>query len=211
MIITEIAKQRGHLYEIFLDNGESALLDTQTVAESGLYKGAEISEERLHILCEKSDYTRAFSRAVWYIERGDISRKALCDKLKKAGFTLKAINESVDRLCELNLINDTVLAERTAEMLLENNISARQAFLKMVNRGIPRDIAKAALENIEHSPESQIRAVINKKYKNKLSDPANTQKVFAALMRLGFGYSDVRNVLKAYCEEIEYSEDSYGL
>ncbi len=211
MEITAISKRRGHLYEIELLGADPVTLDIKTVTDNGLYVGQEISEQRLSQLQRESDYTRAMSRAVWYIERGDLSEKALCDKLNKAGFTLAAIKKTAERLIELELINDAALAERMATRLLESNISLRQALLKMTAKGIPRDIAKQALEGVECDAESQIRAIIEKKYKNKLSDRDNTKKVFAALQRLGFGYSDIRSVLKQYSEELEYSEEQYGL
>lgn len=211
MEITAINKRRSHLYEIELLGADPVPLDIKTVTDNGLYVGQKISEQRLSQLQKESDYTRAMSRAVWYIERGDLSEKALCDKLKKAGFTAEAIEKTAARMIELGLINDTSLAERMATRLLESNVSLRQALFKMTAKGIPRDIAKEALEGVECDVEGQIRAVIEKKYKNKLSDHDNTQKVFAALQRLGFGYSDIRSVLKQYSEELEYSEEQYGL
>lgn len=211
MEITAISKRRGHLYQLELLGGEPLLLDIKTVTENGLYVGQELDSQALARLKSDSDYTRAFSRAVWYIERGDLSEKALCDKLKKVGFAPAAISKSAERLAELGLINDEALAERMAARLIECNVSTRQALYKMTLKGIPRDIAKAALDATECDAECQIRAVIDKKYKNKLSNPENTKKVFAALQRLGFGYSDIRSVLKQYSEEIEFSEDNYGL
>ena len=207
MEITAIEKRRAHLVQIEFLEGEAALLDSKTVSENGLYVGQQLTAEELQKLKDLSDYTRALSRAVWYIERSALSEKAIWDKLIRAGFPPAVCEKCTARLCELGLLDDTALAERLAEQLTAANISQRAALSRMVAKGIPRDVAAAALENTECDAESQIRAVIDKKYKTRLGSPEQVRKVFAALLRLGFSYGDVRAVLKSYTEELEYSEE----
>lgn len=211
MVITEIKKQRNHLFAIVFDDNSEALIDKKTVIDSGLFIGQTLGKNELASLSEESDYQRAFSRAIWYIEQGDISKKALKLKLLRAKFTEKSTEKAISRLLELSLLDDARLAERLAEKLLSSNISKRAALSKMAAKGIDFSLAKEVLEQSVCSPEAQIRAVIDKKYKNKLSSPEGVRKVFAALQRLGFGYSDIRAVLKAYSEELEFSEENYGL
>ncbi len=211
MVITEIKKQRNHLFSIAFDNKTEALLDKKTVIDNGLFVGQALHKKELDSLSEESDYQRAFSRAVWYIEQGDISKKALHQKLIRAKFNEKNIEKVILRLAELGLLDDDRLAKRLAEKLLSSNISKRAALSKMAAKGIDFALAKEILDDMECSPQNQIRAVIDKKYKTKLSTPEGVKKVFAALQRLGFGYSDIREVLKAYSEELEFSEENYGL
>lgn len=207
MEITAITKRRQHLFCVELTDADSVLLDAKTVTDNGLFVGQQLSADGLSKLKRESDYARAFSRAAWYIERGDISEKALKDKLKRAGFEITAIEKAAERLTELGLIDDTALAERMAARLTESNVSVRAALIKMTAKGIDRATAKAALEGIECDAAEQIRAVIEKKYKSKLTDADSVRRVFAALQRLGFGYSDIRSVLKQYSEELQYEED----
>lgn len=207
MEITAISQRRQHLFCVELTDADSVLLDAKTVTDNGLFVGQQLSADGLSKIQRESDYARAFSRAVWYIERGDISEKALKDKLKRAGFEITAIEKAAERLTELGLIDDTALAERMAARLTESNVSVRAALIKMTAKGIDRATAKAALEGIECDAAEQIRAVIEKKYKSKLTDADSVRRVFAALQRLGFGYSDIRSVLKQYSEELQYEED----
>ncbi len=211
MKISAIDKHRGHLFEIKFSNEESVLLDQKTAIDNGLFVGQELTAAELKKLKEQSDYQRAFSRAVWYIEQSSLSRRALKQKLLRAKFGESIIEKVLERLTELSLLDDEALAERLAERLTENNISFRAALSKMTAKGIDYATAKAALDATERDTEAQIRAVIEKKYKNKLSDAESTKKVFAALQRLGFGYSDIRAVLRAYSEELDFSEENYGL
>lgn len=211
MEISAIEKRHGHLFEIKFSNEDGLLLDQKTALENGLFVGQNLSSDELKTLKELSDYQRTFSRAVWYIEQSSISRRALKQKLLRAKFEENVIEKVLMRLEELSLLDDEALAERLAERLTENNISFRAALSKMTAKGIDYVTAKAALDATERDTEAQIRAVIEKKYRTKLSDTESIKKVFAALQRLGFGYSDIRTVLKAYSEELDYSEENYGL
>lgn len=207
MRITEIKKQKKHLCEITFHTGRVLLLDSDYCAENGFFIGAQIPENDIEKHIENSDYKRALSRGVWYIERGSVSEKKMLEKLKTAGFSAIASEKAVARLTELGLINDTEYALRLAENYLSACVSKKDALYKMMNKGIPRDTAKAALEEFECDAVAQIRAVINKKYREKLSDEQSSKKVFAALMRKGFSYSDIKEAFKSY-NDVDYGEEN---
>ncbi len=207
MIIESIEKRRGHLLEITLTGGEKLLLDNEYCEQLCLKEGDEVTKEQIKKYNAESDYKRAFSRGVWYVTQGDISKKSLQEKLKKAGFSQANCTAAVNRLEELSLINDREYALRLAEKLLSQCVSVREVSQKMQQRGIPRDICCWALEQFECDAKAQIRALINKKYRQKLENRDNTRKVFAALQRKGFNYADIKSVLKDYNEEIMYGEE----
>ena len=89
---------------------------------------------------------------------------------------------------------------------MEANVSKREAVQKMLLKGVPYDLAKAVLEETEADEQTQIKNLIDKKYRTKLTDQKGVEKVFAALARKGFSYSAVKEALKSYIEE---SEDEY--
>ena len=105
---------------------------------------------------------------------------------------------TVARIKELGLIDDNRLAARLAERMNEAGISKREAYAKLYSKGIPKDIIKTVLEETPFDEASQIETVIEKKYRNKLSDKENVQKVYAALVRKGFSYGEVSAALKKY-------------
>ena len=207
MLIVEIKRKKQHLCEIILSTGDCFVLDSDYCAEKALKEEMEITEKEISVMKQESDYKRALSRSLWYIERGDLSRKSLKEKLKKAGFSEKATADAVARMVELGLVNDKEYALRLAENLLSACVSKREATSKMMLRGIDRDLVKWALDEFECDPQMQIKALLIKKYKNKMHSEADVKKVFAALQRKGFNYSDIKSVLKEYSQEIEYSEE----
>ena len=98
-------------------------------------------------------------------------------------------------------------AESLAEKLLSACVSRREALVKMQNKGLDRQTAQLALDLFECDETAQIKALIIKKYKNRLTDEESVRKVFAALQRKGFGYSNIKAVLRQYSEELQNSED----
>ena len=207
MRICDIKPAKLHFNEVYLSSGEKVLIDKDVCAEQSLMSDMEIDPDFLEELKFQLDYVRAKSRALWYLDRMDYSEKALYDKLVLKGFDKKASSAVVAKLVELGLLNDRRYAEHLAEKLTQQGNSQRAALQKMLLKGVPYDLAKETLSETETDEVGQILALIEKKYSGKLSDPDNFQKVYAALVRRGFSYGDVKTALKKYKEDLEFSEE----
>lgn len=203
MQIVNLQKDKRHLVKVFLSDGREIALDKDVVYEKCLKIGSELSEDFLQELLFQSDYVRAKSRAVWYIDRSAHTEKGLYDKLVRAGFSKEASAKVIARFIEVGLLDDRRYAETLAERLLEANVSKREALQKMLQKGVPYDLAKSVLEDTQTDEQTQIQNLIEKKYRNKLLQENGTKKVFEALVRKGFSFSAVREALKSYIEELE--------
>ncbi len=200
MQITDIKKDKLHLTKISLSNGEEVLIDNDVCRDNYLKKGDELSEEKLNDLVFQSQYQRAKSRAVWYLDRKDRTSKDLYNKLCLAGFDKKASAKVIGRLTEVGLIDDRRFAENYAVRLIEGNTSKREALQKMLQKGVPYDMAKDVLANCDVDEVEQINTLIDKKYRTKLLSENGVQKVYAALVRKGFSYEAVKTAIKNYTE-----------
>ncbi len=200
MQILALQKDKLHLTKISLSNGEEVLIDNDVCRDNYLKKGDELSEEKLNDLVFESQYQRAKSRAVWYLDRKDRTAKDLYSKLCIAGFDKKASARVIARLTEVGLIDDRRFAENYAIRLMESNVSVREALQKMLQKGVPYDMAKEVLAETETDENKQIEALINKKYRTRLMADGGKEKVYAALIRKGFSYEAVKDALKNYIE-----------
>ncbi|MBO5211332.1 MAG: RecX family transcriptional regulator [Clostridia bacterium] len=200
MKILALQKDKLHLTKISLSNGEEVLIDNDVCRDNYLKKGDELSEEKLNDLVFESQYQRAKSRAVWYLDRKDRTAKDLYSKLCIAGFDKKASARVIARLTEVGLIDDRRFAENYAIRLMESNVSVREALQKMLQKGVPYDMAKEVLAETETDENKQIEALINKKYRTRLMADGGKEKVYAALIRKGFSYEAVKDALKNYIE-----------
>ena len=201
MVITEIKKDKLHLMRLFLSDGNEVLIDKDVCNEKCLKKGMEL--DGLEEIIFESDYRRAKSRAIWYLDRMDHTEKALYDKLLRAGFKPKPCAKVIARLKEVGLLDDNRYAENYANRLIESNVSKREALQKLLLKGVSYDLAKSVLEETQTDELSQIKNVIEKKYKNKLLAENGVQKVYAALVRKGLSYGAVKTALNEFIEESE--------
>lgn len=203
MQIVNLQKDKLHLTKLSLSDGRQVLVDNDLVFERSLKAGLEIDDKYLEELLFSSDYVRAKSRAVWYLDRSAHTEKGLYDKLVRAGFAKEACAKVIARFIEVGLLDDRRYAEILAERLIETNVSKREALQKMLSKGLPYDLAKSVLEETEADENTQIRNLIEKKYRNKLLAENGAKKVFDALARKGFSFGAIREALKSYIEELE--------
>lgn len=203
MFITDTKKDKLHLTKITLSDGSEVLIDNDVCYEKCLKVGLEIEDEDLKDLIFESNYRRAKSRAIWYLDRSDHTEKALYEKLLRGGFPQRESEKVIARLKEVGLLDDRRYAENYANRLIDNNVSKREALQKMLLKGVPYDMAKSVLEETETDELSQIKNIIEKKYRTKLTLENGVQKVYAALVRKGFSYDAVKTALKTYIEESE--------
>ena len=207
MRITAVKPQKKRLCQLLFEGGTQMLLDRDTCAEYGLKPGREIGDAELDELRYDSDYRRAKERALWYLDRADRTEKGLYRKLLEAGFDKRASAAVIARLKELGLIDDRRFAENFAARCEEAHVSRRETVRKLVEKGVPYELAKEVSEECETDEETQIAALIKGKYAKKLSEENGVRKVYAALARKGFSFGAIRNALKAYSEELENSEE----
>ncbi|MBQ1187370.1 MAG: regulatory protein RecX [Clostridia bacterium] len=204
MKILSLKDKRKGLTLVLLEDGNELLLDTEIVILNSLTPGAVLCDP--DALLYESDLKRAKNRALWYLSRGDLSEKKLTEKLTLGGFMPNAVGGAVQRMKELDLINDERLAVRLCEYLTEQGASKREIVYKLMNKGIPSTVARYTVEEIETDETEKLGKLIKTKYASKLTCEEGVKKVFAALIRKGYSYSDVRDALRAYSEELENEE-----
>ncbi len=205
MQIKAIKKDKLHLTKITFADLSEVLIDNEVVYEKTLRVGADLSAEYIDDLVFESNYRRAKARALWYLDRQDHTEKALYQKLLRGGFPERESAKVIARLKEVGLLDDNRYTQNYCERLLESNISKREALQKMLQKGVPYDLAKSVLQNTETDESAQIKNIIEKKYRNKLSQENGWQKVYGALIRKGFSYENVKRALKEFIEN--YEED----
>lgn len=205
MKIVSTKDKRKGLTAVLLDDGSELLLDSEIVIINNLRPGVILDDPDALIF--ESDLKRAKSRALWYLSRGDLSKKALEDKLTRGGFSSSAVDAAIERMCELELINDERYAARLYDYLSQTGASKREILFKLQNKGIPSDLARQTVENDQNDESEKLSKLIKTKYASRLQTEEGVRKVFNSLVRHGYSYSDVRDALRAYSEELEKVDD----
>ena len=203
MIITEIIGRRGRIWEVRFDDGTYINLDKGYAESFNLKAGMNISEEKADKMEDESDTLRCKNRAFYYLSKGDLSEKKLKEKLIKAGFELRFVQITLERLKELSYIDDARFANRFYEKCRQSGLSSRQSVEKMVAAGIKRQTAREICEYSSLYERESIKRLIDKKYRNKICGEDGIKKTTAALVRRGFAFSDIRAVIKEFSSVLD--------
>ena len=156
-----------------------------------------ISDEDLKEMIELSNERRAKEKALWLISYRSHSKKELKDKIRRTCDDTSA-EKAVERMEELGLVNDEEYARQFArKLLLQKKMARRAAMLEMSRKGIDKETAEAALDEVDVDYRENIRYIIEKKYRD-IGDEKIKRRAVAALQRLGYGWDDIRAVLNEY-------------
>ena len=197
MLITAIEPRRKGLSALFIDGEFAMNLDTQALLENRFDVGRDISDEDLKEMIELSNERRAKEKALWLISYRSHSKKELKDKIRRTCDDTSA-EKAVERMEELGLVNDEEYARQFArKLLLQKKMARRTAMLEMSRKGIDKETAEAALDEVDVDYRENIRYIIEKKYRD-IGDEKIKRRAVAALQRLGYGWDDIRAVLNEY-------------
>lgn len=217
MILLEITPSRKHLTalrfsEEYIPEGAKPqkdgliYLDSDFCIEKKLVKGNEFSCEEIDELYLESEKRRAKSKALWLLSRRDYPSGLLQKKLAET-FNSEAADYAVCRMVELGLVNDTMYAKALAESLIKyKGVAPKGAPYLMAQKGVDLSLAKEVVEMREDDPKESIAHLLETKYARKLLEPKGSEKVFAALVRKGFSYSDIRGVMQNYASDENFSD-----
>ena len=201
MKITDAARCRRSLYLLSFEDGTQVSVDLRTFDESPYGVGRDISSEELEELLSRSMYNRARERALYLLGVRDYACGELEKKLQPEA-TPEVAAQVVARLQEVGLLDDERYAARMAVSLSEyKGMPRRRVEQELCRRGVAAETARAAAAEIDTEDFEQALALIRKKYYNKMNDPADRQRVAAALGRRGFSYTAVRQAMERFYEE----------
>ena len=205
-ILTKISATKQGRLALFFDDEFAFSVDLETLAQFGLQKDMELTEEELEELTEQTQYKKARDRAFKLLGYKSYTRWLLRQRLLQEEFPQEVVCDVLDRLEELGLLDDKDYARRCASDLLKlKKYSLSRVKQELRHRGISDEDMEEALMDVENDPQEQIRQVIEKKYKNGLSEEKGRRRAVSGLQRLGYSYSQIRQALRDF--EIEINED----
>lgn len=134
------------------------------------------------------------------------SRKELFDKLRRFNDDAECINGILDELEECGLLDDAMFAFQFAHDAKALKYWGNMRIKKeLALRGIGDDTAEDAIWQAEKeeglSEGDLLGELMERKYGSLVSEPKGLQKAVAALMRLGYGYGEIKDAVGKYRQE----------
>lgn len=200
-------KDKIHIY---IDGEYRFTVDDNFWFSCGYISGDEIDEQELAAFEEAVGSRCAFNSALNSLDYRDHSTREIRQKLMRK-FDVQYVDEAVEKLAELDLINDERYARLYARELFEHKKFGKMRIKSELRaRGIAAETANEAVDELfdEEEPDNieRIVDIIEKKYYNKMNDESGRKKVFAALTRMGYSFSDIREAMSEFSDDEFYEE-----
>jgi len=207
--ITKIEPQKKNpkRRSVFLDERFAFGLDEEVVYKYGLKVGQELEQKKIDQIIEAETKKEAKEIALRFLSYRMRSEKEVRDKLKKKEFAEDLIIEVIKDLKRVNLVDDYEFASAFIRDRISNNprgkILLKQELWK---KGIKKEIIEKSLreyfkdENLELILAKELLQKRKKRYEN-LDENVAKRRLMSFLLRRGFSYDIVKQVLRI--EDIE--------
>ena len=204
MVITAITpSDENGRREIFVDGASYVCMPADLVMALDIHVGDTLDDARLEEITAKAESISALQKAYTYLSYNALSRKTLRDKLCRAGFSENAVEIALDRLEELELIDDDKYGRRILHVMRKNkHWGRRKIVFEMKKRGLS-DALISDLINDGYDETENARLFFQNKYADRdLKDASERRRVIAGMSRYGFDYDSIRAVIAQFEDEL---------
>lgn len=200
MKLTTKAGNRDKIH-IYIDGEYQTTVDSLYFGSCGVRDGAELTAEEAADFLREANGRRAFNKGASLLSYQDRTRKQLVERLRE-DYGEEAAEAAADRLSELRLLDDARYAENyAAELLRRKKCAPRRILQELLQKGVDRETAEAAVGGLDFAPEMCIIELLETRFAGKFGDEKGLRRTVAALQRLGYGYGDIRSALRQIEEE----------
>ncbi|GMQ82522.1 MAG: RecX family transcriptional regulator [Rhodothermia bacterium] len=193
-VITSIEPQKkaNDRVSIFIDGKFALGLHADVLISGGLSKGQTVSKSDLAELIEADSYFRARTRAYHLLSYRQRSQVELSRRLSKSGFSPHIIDRIMERLIELDMIDDQAFARTFSEARVRSKgYGPVRLRSELYRKGIDSDTIDAVLADAYREKTAEVLALeAARKYMRRLTGETDAQKrrskLTAYLARRGF-------------------------
>ena len=197
---------RAGRYAVHFSDGTVMRLYRQTVEDFGLYTGKELSDEEMETLQEAAGQMSAKMRAVRIVSASSVTKRDLEQRLVHKGEDPDQAKEAVQWMSELNLLDDSRVAEQVVQRCISRGYGLQRAKQALYEKNVPKQYWEDALADYPDQLEKIVdflRDRLGEEY-----DERELKRAIDALMRRGHGYAVIRKALsRLQLDQEEFPED----
>ena len=163
----------------------------------GFHEQDEIGQEEFEEL-NKLLLHRAKLKAMSLLKYQDRTKKELKERLMRAEFPEFITEGAVAYVESFGYINDDAYIRNFIDSRKDKK-SRREIYALLRQKGVDMNRAEEIMEEMyeEHSDQEAIRELLRKKHWDfACTDPKEKQKIYGYLVRKGFRYEDIRQVIQ---------------
>lgn len=199
--VTNVSRYKGMTYMIEFEDRDPEFLNQQTVNMFDLRAGASLPLSAWEDIKAEEEYRKARERALYLLDYKDYSYVDLFHKLEK-NYSEDTCYRVMDKMVEMGTINDRRYAEGLARHYVEVKKFGRyRALREMRQKGLTAQVAEEALEEYDDSYYERLYELVESKYLRYLDDDKGITRTKNALVRYGYSYDLIKEVLRDIEEE----------
>ncbi|MDR1401209.1 MAG: recombination regulator RecX [Endomicrobium sp.] len=196
----EKVKFRKGMFKISFENSKKSLaISADSIVKFTLKIGVDISEDVCKRILFYDKSKSGIFKALSLVSKRSYSVKNLQNKLIQRGYGLKNSVGVVERLKELNYLNDEEYAKNYAVYL--SGIGKGEFLIRaeLEKQGIERSLINSALGVVKASVETsdKIAEILKAKFKNfDKKNKIEVRKATSFFLRRGFSFEDIAKAFK---------------
>ena len=182
---------------------ETFTVSAADVADLRLRRG-EIDRETFDAVSHRAEIRRARKQGLYLLGYGACSRRTLCEKLTRKGFSKEIAAEAVAALCRDGYLNPTADALREAQRGVAKLWGKRRIAAALFEKGYDNAEIQAALFSLEDEGVDYTEVCaerIRRTMPDLPADPAARRKRIVSLERYGFSHSEIREAFEQVNDE----------
>jgi regulatory protein len=199
--ITSIQVQRrdNARVNIFIDGKFSFGLHMDIQLDHHLRAGIVLDEAAIAQLLQEDEAKKAITASLNLIAYRSRAAGELRSKLREKGYSPEAIDTAVNRMQELNYLDDEAFAERWVTSR-QNTRPRSERMLKreLAQKGIDRETIEQTIEEAGVDEFGDALAIAQKKAATMgaLEPAVRSRRISGLLARRGYGYDIIRRVIE---------------
>lgn len=198
MIVTKIEAVTKAKYKVYIEEQFAFVLYKGELSRYHIREGHTISSEIYREIREEVLLKRAKLRALHLLNDMGRTESQLRTKLKQGGYPEDIVEEAMDYVKSFGYINDLNYAVNFIDSRKDKK-SKKELQMQLMNKGVSQEIIGQAFEETyekEDSREAIRKLLVKRRYNPETATDAERQKMMAYLVRKGFSYDDVRQIIQ---------------
>lgn len=198
MIVTKIESVTKTRFQVFIEGQFAFVLYKGELSRYRLTEGGEISHEQYELIRQEVVLKRAKLRALHLLNAMDRTEEQLRTKLKQNLYPDDIIDAALDYVKSFGYVQDEEYARRFV-MGRQHAKSKRELSQALYQKGIAKDQIERVLESCyeEKDEKDAIQRLMEKRHFDpQQATDKEKKKMYDYLLRKGFRYEDVRQVIQ---------------
>lgn len=186
-----------------LSNGEVLYMPRAMLKERAYRAGIPFDRAQFDAFLHKRAYPFALEKAISLLASRARTENEIVDALRQNAYPEQAIARVMARLQEEGYIDDTAFAEQWISVRMSKGMGARRIRQELRLKGVNQDEIEEALASADEDEmlNAAVRMADKASRGKNLSDPADRQKIIAALARRGYDFAMAKKALQMLIEQ----------